>query len=173
MNRTEIALFKPEIPPNTGNIGRLTFCTHSRFHIIDKPSFSLDESAVKRAGLDYWNQVDLHLHQDWTGFRQYVKSRSLEKGKPQNILAFSRFARRSYTDYEYTGNEILLFGSETTGLPDDIIEELNRDYPDCALRIPVFEECRSLNLANSVAIVLFESLRQRGFPGLNTVFENK
>lgn len=166
MPKTEIALYRPEIPQNTGNIGRLTFCTGSRLHIIGNPSFSLDESAVKRAGIDYWNRVDLRKHGEWSDFIGYLDKRSEEKKSRQKLVVLTRFSDLIYTDYNYTGNEILLFGRETTGVSDEIIQYARQTNPEGILRIPVFEDCRSLNLANSVSIVLFESLRQRGFPGL-------
>lgn len=168
MSHTQIALFRPEIPQNTGNIGRLAFCTGSRLHIIGEPSFSLDEAAVKRAGIDYWHQVDLSRHLDWMDFSRYIGELSVKQGVEQRVVVLSRFSDRLYTDYEYTGNEILLFGRETTGVPDEILEYTEQTNPGGILRIPVFEDCRSLNLANSVSIVLYESLRQRNFPGLRS-----
>lgn len=170
MNGVEIALYKPEIPQNTGNIGRLTVCTGSRLHIIDKPSFSLDESSVKRAGLDYWHKVDLHLHENWSSFLEYQRAGSLENGINKKILLFTRFSHRPYTEWDYTGNELLVFGQETSGLPDFVIEEVRTTCPECLLRIPVNDDCRSLNLSNSVALAAYESFRQRGYPGLNQQF---
>lgn len=163
---TQIALYRPEIPQNTGNIGRLSWCTGSRLHIIGQPSFSMDDAAVKRAGLDYWHRVDLQRHEDWSLFRHYLDQRRVKGAQRTPIVALSRFARRPFTDYEYTGNEILLFGRETTGLPEEIVKELEQEFPDSLLRLPVHKECRSLNLSNTVAIVVYESLRQRGYPGL-------
>lgn len=166
MPAVEIALYRPEIPPNTGNIARLSVCTGSRLHIIGEPSFSLDEAAVRRAGLDYWHLVDLHRHEDWKSFVKYVEKRSDEKGRPQKVLGLTRFAGRSYSNYEYRGDEILLFGRETSGLPREVVDWLEEDERGETLRIPVSADCRSLNLSNSVAILTFESLRQQGFPDL-------
>ncbi len=162
---TEIALFMPEIPQNTGNIARLMVCTGSRMHIIGKPSFSLDEAAVRRAGLDYWNEVDLRLHEDWEAFEEYAESRRKETGRAHRILLLTRFASSVYSDYKYDGSEIMVFGRETSGLPDSITQKYKEKDSGCLLRIPVNERCRSLNLGNTVTMLVYESLRQRNFPG--------
>ena len=159
----EIALYRPEIPPNTGNIARLSVCTGSRLHIIGKPSFSMDEAAVRRAGLDYWNEVDLHLHGEWEPFLEYVTGEP-EKGGTGRILLISKFGERSFSEHRFTGDEILVFGRESSGLPDHIVTKIQMEDPDRILRIPVRGLCRSLNLSNSVAIVLYEALRQLEFP---------
>src|SRR5262245_48260127 len=108
----EIALYRPEIPPNTGNISRLCVCAGARLHIIDKPAFSLDEKDVRRAGLDYWDQLELVQHADWYSFADHVAVRGVR------VVAVSKFGRRHHWDYPYKGDEILLFGNETSGLPD-------------------------------------------------------
>jgi len=156
----EVALYRPEIPQNTGNIGRLSVCTQTTLHIIGKPSFSLSDAAVKRAGLDYWHRLDLVTHDAWDLFEQDAAKR----GK-QPVLV-SKFASATYSDYRFTGDEILVFGQETSGLPPEILERSSggKGYP--AVRIPVMETCRSLNLSNAVAIVLFEALRQNQFGSL-------
>ena len=150
-----IALYKPEIPPNTGNIGRLCYCTQNSLLIIGKPAFSLSDSVVKRAGLDYWKKLKVLQYKDWYDFRTAFKE--------NRILSYSRFAKRIYTENEYKKNDVLLFGSETKGLPQDIVKEITSENPNNFLRIPVSSKCRSLNLSNSVAIVLFEALRQNSF----------
>lgn len=168
---TEIALYRPEIPPNTGNIARLSVCTGSRLHIIGKPGFSMDDAAVKRAGLDYWHLVDLHIHEEWEAFLEYVEKRSVEKGRPQKIVGLTRFAGSSYDNYQFTGDEILLFGQESSGFPEKIVNHLKTAENASSLRIPVSSRCRSLNLSNSVAILVFESLKQRGFPELDRSYQ--
>ena len=170
-----IALYKPEIPQNTGNIGRLCYCTGSSLHIIGEPSFSLSDSAVKRAGLDYWDQLKLTLHKDWALFLAFF---SLE----YRFVLLTRFASKSYADYVYTDKDVLIFGSETRGLPKSILASsaklplspvhgvnqatVELQQMKTNLRIPVSEASRSLNLSNSVAIVLYEALRQQAFPSL-------
>ena len=160
----EIALFRPEIPPNTGNIARLSVCTGSRLHIIGQPSFSLAESRVRRAGIDYWNEVDLTLHSGWESFRLETKR---QKKQERTIVLFTRFADNCYADHRFKTDDILVFGRETSGLPAEIIEEIAGKYPARILRLPVQQRCRSLNLANAVAIVLYEGLRQLDFPEMN------
>ena len=159
-----IALFQPEIPPNTGNIGRLCYCTRSHLHIIGQPAFSLDEAAVKRAGLDYWPQLELQRHVDWRSFRQYISSEA-------RIFLFTRFARYVYSEIDFCASDILVFGSESKGLPQNILDEISAESPCQLLRIPVAAECRSLNLSNAVAIVLYEALRQKNFQALLSKFE--
>ena len=168
----DIVLYEPEIPQNTGNIGRLCVCSGSRLHIVGKPGFSLDESAVKRAGLDYWHRLDLTLHQDWTEFLNYAQHRgdSTETDAPR-ILLYTRFAQHMYSEHTYAAGDYLVFGRETSGLPDDVRESIAVRNAAHLLRIPVSAECRSLNLSNTVALVLYEALRQQGFPGLVTSFD--
>ena len=161
-----IALFQPEIPPNTGNIGRLCYCTHSHLHIIGQPAFSLDEAAVKRAGLDYWPQLKLQRHADWISFRRSISSSSSAR-----ILLFTRFAQYVYSEIQFKASDILVFGSESKGLPQNILEEIRAESPCQLLRIPVAGECRSLNLSNAVAIVLYEALRQQNFPMLSQKYQ--
>jgi tRNA (cytidine/uridine-2'-O-)-methyltransferase len=159
-----ICLYKPEIPQNTGNIGRICVCTDTKLHIISEPSFSLSDSAVKRAGLDYWPRLDLTLHKDWVSFNN-----NFANSKGRNIL-ITKFANRSYSDFEYNLNDRLIFGRETSGLPEEITGEIASSHPENILRIPVLGDCRSLNLANAVCIVLYEALRQQGFGGLDTSY---
>lgn len=144
-----IALVEPEIPPNTGNIARLCAATFTPLHIVGVTGFRMDDRALKRAGLDYWEEVELHRHIDLAGLYQ--------------SLAYSRFiylttkAEKSYADWEYHPNDCLIFGRETRGLPEDI---LRANWERC-LRVPMpNKNVRSLNLATSVGIVLYEALRQ-------------
>ena len=167
--RVEIALYEPEIPPNTGNIGRLCCCTETKLHIIGKPAFSLDESAVRRAGLDYWDKLELKEHRDWKSFRSSLEA-GQKKTYPSRILLFSRFSQYLYTEYSFQASDTFVFGGESKGLPKKIVEEISKENKEHILRIPVSTACRSLNLSNAVAIVLFEALRQQNFMGLQQRF---
>ena len=149
----EIALFRPEIPPNTGNISRLAACTGLRLNIIGEPSFSLDEKQVRRAGLDYWDRLDLVRHEDWPAFLGYA-------GDPDRILLISKHGKRIYSDHIYRPDDIFVFGRETTGLPPEIHATITERDPEHVLRLPMLPECRSLNLSNSVAIIIYEGIRQ-------------
>lgn len=115
----------------------------------------MDDASLKRAGLDYWQNVELKQHTTWEAFQDFAAGR---------ILLFSKFGQKNYSDEEYKADDWLVFGNETSGLPDSI-HTWAAETGNPMLRIPVMERCRSLNLANSVAVVIFESLRQRGFPG--------
>ncbi len=164
----EIALFEPEIPPNTGNIIRLSVCTGSTLHIVGPPSFSLEDSMLRRAGLDYWQLSRLTSHDSLEAFIQFLQNRD-DQSRDQvrrRIVLTTRFARNSYADFSFRSDHILLFGKETSGLPDSVRQTFS-DLDENWLRIPVHGDCRSLNLANSVSVILFEALRQQGFPGLN------
>lgn len=168
----QIALYRPEIPPNTGNIVRLCVCTGTRLHIVGDPSFSLEESAVRRAGLDYWSELDLVRHTDWNAFYESLQSGAAESASQENragrMYLFSRFAERLYSDVDYRSDDVLVFGRETSGLPAEVTQSFRERHPDQILRIPVSARCRSLNLGNAVALVLFEALRQLDFPNLET-----
>ena len=151
-----IVLYQPDIPQNTGNIARTCALTHTRLHLIKPLGFSLEEKYVRRAGLDYWDLLDLQVYENWQEF--------LEKNPDADIFISTTHAKHFYSEVEYPEDAYLLFGKETAGLPDEIHEA----YPDRRFRIPMknHERARSLNLSNSVNIVLFEALRQHGFPGL-------
>ena len=149
-----IVLVEPEIPPNTGNVARVCAATKSTLHLIEPLGFKLDDAQLKRAGMDYWQ----HVHwKRWPGWAQFLKSVEpaarlwfIESGGP-----------RLYTEVSFSPGDFLVFGRETAGLPKVLLEE----NPDRWLRIPMFNpEARSLNLSNCVALVLFEALRQQGFP---------
>ncbi len=146
-----VALVEPEIPPNTGNVARLCAAMRVPLHIVGAPGFRLDDRAVRRAGLDYWPEVEMQRHLDLNALQA-----SMPNGR---FVYLSTKGERSYLDWSYDGNDCLVFGRETRGLP----EELLRANWDRCLTIPILNpRIRSLNLANSVAIVLFEALRQAG-----------
>lgn len=151
-----IVLVEPEIPPNTGNIARSCAATGAKLHLVKPLGFSIDDRTLKRAGLDYWPYVDLEVHESLTDFLKEYKDMPMYLATTKGI--------RNYTDVSYEENAMLLFGRETAGLPRDFIEK----YKDRTIRIPMSKETRlrSLNLSNSVNIVLFEALRQQNFPDL-------
>jgi len=145
-----VALIQPKIPPNTGNIARLCAATDSPLHLIGPLGFSLDDREVKRAGLDYWDKVDLWVHSDWFAFRDAISRDS--------CLYFSANAGNDYRQAPFRDRGVLVFGSETEGLPIRILEK----HPERCFRIPMPGRVRSLNLANAVSVVLYEGLRQLG-----------
>ena len=145
----KVALVEPEIPQNTGNIARLCAATSTPLHIVGATGFRLDDKAVRRAGLDYWDEVDLTRHPNLAAL-----TRGLTDSR---LIYFTTKAERSYLDWGFTDNDCLVFGRETRGLP---VELLRANWDHC-LKIPILNpKVRSLNLANSVAIVLYEALRQ-------------
>lgn len=145
-----IALIEPKIPPNTGNIARLCAATDTPLHLIEPLGFSLDEKDVRRAGLDYWDRVDLWLHPNWFRFRDAISR--------DRCLYFSANAERDYREAPFRTNSVLIFGNETDGLPAKILEK----HPERCYRIPMPGGVRSLNLANAVSVVLYEGMRQLG-----------
>jgi len=146
-----IVLVEPEIPPNTGNIGRLCAATGTHLHLVGKLGFSLNDKHMKRAGLDYWPEVKLHL---WESLPQ------LQHQYPQGQFWYtSKKASQSYTSATFSPGDFLVFGKETLGLPEELLTEQKAQ----TIRIPIFSPAvRSLNLANSAAIILYEGLRQTG-----------
>ena len=150
-----IVLVEPEIPQNTGNISRTCACTGSSLHIVKPMMFSIDEKHVKRAGLDYWDKLDLHIHENLEEFLEYAK------GKP--MFFASTKSQKTYCDVEFPDGCFIVFGKETKGLPETLLKD---NYEKC-IRIPMKEDLRSLNLSNSVAIILYEALRQHNFESLN------
>ena len=146
-----IVLFQPEIPQNTGNVARTCACTGSALHLIRPFLFEISDKTLKRAGLDYWDKVSVFYYDDLADF--FAKN----KGAP--VYYIETKARLSYTDVTYPDGAFLMFGKETKGLPDELVF----GNPDRAVRIPMRDSIRSLNLSNSVAIVLYEALRQHGF----------
>ncbi len=144
-----VALVEPEIPPNTGNIARLCAGTNQSLHLVGKLGFQVTDSAVRRAGIDYWDSVRLTLHENFETFHQSLQ--------PARFFFFSAKAERLYTSVEYEPGDVLVFGNETRGLSKDILEA----HPENVLGIPVLtQHVRSLNLATSAGIVLYEALRQ-------------
>ncbi len=145
-----VALIEPKIPPNTGNVARLCVATDTPLHLIEPLGFSLDHREVRRAGLDYWEKVDLWVHPNWFRFRDAISR--------DRCIYFSANATQDYRDAPYAVNSVLIFGSEDDGLPAKILEK----HPQRCYRIPMSGEVRSLNLANAVSVVLYEGLRQLG-----------
>jgi len=149
-----VVLVNPEIPPNTGNVGRLCLATGSRLHLVRPLGFSIDDKQVRRAGLDYWERVDLRL---WDSFEQ-LEASALAANPEARFFLLSKKADRTYWDVAFEDGDFLVFGRETKGLPEEL---LARD-PERCLSIPMVEgSTRSLNLATSVAAVLFEARRQQ------------
>lgn len=155
MTKIHIILHEPEIPQNTGNIARTCAATGAALHIIRPMGFEIDDKKLKRAGLDYWHQLDITYYDNFADFR--------EKHPDANIYYFSTKAPRAYTEIAYGGEDVyLMFGKETRGLPEELLYE----NPDACVRIPMRDKLRSLNLSNSVAIAVYEVLRQQNFEGL-------
>ncbi len=150
----DIILVEPEIPSNTGNISRTCSVTGARLHLIEPLGFDISDKALKRAGLDYWQYLDVTVYKDLDAF--------FEKNGDENLWLATTKAPLSYDEAPLTGDVKLMFGKETAGLP----EALRERYRSRCIRIPMKDETRSLNLSNSVAIICYEALRQQGFPGL-------
>jgi tRNA (cytidine/uridine-2'-O-)-methyltransferase len=154
-HKMHVVLFEPEIPPNTGNVARLCAATRTKLHLIEPFGFKLDDTQLKRAGMDYWQHVHWHRWPDWAAFHNKLPTDArlwfVECNGPQ-----------LYTDVSFTADDYLIFGRETAGLP----KKLLKDNRDRWIRIPMFNlNARSLNLSNCVALVLFEALRQQAFNG--------
>ena len=150
-----IVLHEPEIPANTGNIGRTCVAAGARLHLIEPLGFRLDEKSLKRAGMDYWKDLDVTTYIDYRDF--------LEKNPGAKIYMATTKAPRVYTDVRYEPDCYIMFGKESAGIPEEILIE---NQENC-VRIPMIGDIRSLNLGNSVAIILYEALRQNGFAGMN------
>lgn len=149
-----IVLVEPEIPNNTGNISRTCAVTGSSLHLVRPLGFSTDDKHLKRAGLDYWQYLDLHYYDSFDEVLQ---------AHPNGRFFFATTkAKRFYTEIAFQPDDFLVFGKETAGLPKSILDA----YPEQIIRIPMGKDIRSLNLANSVAIILYEALRQQGWPNL-------
>ena len=146
-----IVLYEPEIPANTGNIGRTCVATGTRLHLIEPLGFRLDEKSLKRVGMDYWKDLDVTTYINYEEF--------LEKNPNAKIYMATTKARRVYTEVSYEPDCYIMFGKESAGIPEEILVQ----NPETAVRIPMIGDIRSLNLGNSVAIVLYEALRQHGF----------
>ena len=150
-----IVLSEPEMPMNTGNIGRTCVATNTRLHLIEPLGFKLNEKAVKRAGLDYWDKLDVTVYSDFQDF--------LDRNPGAKIYMATTKAPKTYTEVEYEPDCYIMFGKESAGIPEEILVEHNEN----CVRIPMWGDIRSLNLSNSVAIVLYEALRQNGFEKMN------
>lgn len=148
----DIVLVQPEIPPNTGNVIRLAANTGARLHLVRPLGFSLDDKQLKRAGLDYHEYATMRVHGSWADFRKAMGAR--------RMFAFTTAGTRLYTDVRYADDDILVFGTEATGLPAAILDEFTVDR---RLRLPMRPGNRSLNLSNAVAVAVFEAWRQLGF----------
>jgi tRNA (cytidine/uridine-2'-O-)-methyltransferase len=147
-----IVLVAPLIPQNTGAIGRLCVCTDSPLHLIEPLGFSLDEKHIRRAGMDYWQFLDIHIHKDWDSF--------IEATSPQNLFFLSTRGKKSLYECHFQENDFLVFGNESTGLPNELYDKHAEDL----FLIPMpGKHNRSHNLANSVSIALYEALRQVKF----------
>lgn len=146
-----IVLHEPEIPANTGNIGRTCVATHTKLHLIEPLGFRLNEKELKRAGLDYWDQLDVAIYTSYEDF--------INKNPGAKIYMATTKAQHVYTEVNYEPDCFIMFGKESAGIPEDILIE----HPDTSIRIPMSGDIRSLNLSNSVAIVLYEALRQNHF----------
>jgi len=149
-----IVLLEPEIPQNAGNIARTCAVTNCVLHLIKPLGFSVDDKYLKRAGLDYWKLLDIRYYENFQDF--------LEKNQGARLWMATTKAKHIYSDITYEENDYFMFGRESAGIPEEILmaHEAN------TIRIPMLEEARSLNLSNSVAIVIYEALRQQGFPGM-------
>ena len=150
-----IILYNPEIPPNTGNIMRLAANTGTQLHLIRPLGFNLSNNSLKRAGLDYKKNADFFLHDSF--------DLCLNSIKFNEIYAFTKFAKKTFTKIKFKRNDCFLFGSETSGLPDNILDKIKVTNK---LRIPMIKDSRSLNLSNSVSITIYEGLRQNKFVNL-------
>lgn len=149
-----IILHQPEIPQNTGNIGRTCVATGTSLHLIEPLGFRLDEKSLQRAGMDYWQHLDVHRYVNFEEF--------LAKNPGAKIWMATTKAKHTYSDVEFGEKDFIMFGKESAGIPEEILV----DYEDTCIRIPMLPEIRSLNLSNSVAIVLYEALRQQGFASM-------
>ena len=151
-----IILHQPEIPANTGNIGRTCVATGTSLHLIEPLGFHLDEKSIRRAGMDYWNLLDVH---------RYVNFEEFKNSHPgAKIWMANTKAKRCYTEVSFGPEDFIMFGKESAGIPEEILVE----NEESCIRIPMLPEIRSLNLSNSVAIVLYEALRQNGFSQFQT-----
>lgn len=151
MAKLNIVLHQPEIPANTGNIGRTCVATGTRLHLIEPLGFRLNEKEIKRAGMDYWEDLEVIRYVNYEEF--------LEKNPGAKIYYATTKAQHTYTEVNYEPDCYIMFGKESAGIPEEILV----DNPDTCIRIPMLDSIRSLNLSNSVAIVLYEALRQNNF----------
>ena len=149
-----IVLHQPEIPANTGNIGRTCVATGTSLHLIEPLGFRLDEKSIKRAGMDYWDKIDLH---------RYINYEEFVKANPgARIWYATTKAHKCYSDVQFLDGDYIMFGKESAGIPEEILV----DNEEFCIRIPMLEDIRSLNLSNSAAIVLYEALRQTEYKSM-------
>ncbi len=158
-----IVLHEPEIPPNTGNIGRTCVATGTVLHLIEPLGFSLSQKALRRAGMDYWEHLDVRVYESYADFLE-KNAVALENAK---IWFATTKAHQLYTDVKFGSNDFIMFGKESAGIPEEILV----DNEKTCIRIPMLPQIRSLNLSNSANIVLYEALRQQGFAGLELAGE--
>lgn len=151
-----IVLLEPEIPQNAGNIARTCAVTGSRLHLIKPLGFSVEDKYLKRAGLDYWQYLDITYYENFEDF--------VTKNPDTRLIMATTKAKKVYTEIEYKKDDYIVFGKESAGIPEEIL----LDYKETSVRIPMAGELRSLNLSNSVAIMVYEALRQLNFEGLVT-----
>lgn len=149
-----IVLFEPEIPPNTGNIIRLCANTGCQLHLIKPLGFDMEEKALRRAGLDYHEWANVRIHENYADF--------LEKEQPKTIYALTTKGKQTHSEIQFKEGDFLMFGPETRGLPDDIREQVPFEQ---WLRLPMMPDSRSMNLSNTVAVMIFEAWRQNGYVG--------
>ncbi len=155
-----IVLHQPEIPQNTGNIGRTCVATGAALHLIEPLGFSLGEKQLKRAGMDYWEKLDVRRYINFADFLE--KNPALSENKGVRLWMATTKAKHVYSDVQIGPDDYIMFGKESAGIPEEILVE----YEETCIRIPMLDQIRSLNLSNSVAVVLYEALRQNRFPGL-------
>ncbi len=153
-----IVLYEPEIPANTGNIGRTCYATNTRLHLIEPLGFRLNEKSLKRAGMDYWEHLDVTRYINYEDFLE--KNPEAKKG----IFMGTTKAKNVYSEVSYPDNCYIMFGKESAGIPEEILVQ----HKETSIRIPMSNDIRSLNLGNSVAIILYEALRQQGFANMQT-----
>lgn len=153
-----IVLYQPEIPANTGNIGRTCVATGSVLHLIEPLGFRLTGKELRRAGMDYWEHLDVRRYMN---FEEFARKNLADKPDVKIWLATTK-AKRVYTEAAFGENDFIMFGRESAGIPEEILVE----HEETCIRIPMLDKIRSLNLSNSVSIVLYEALRQQGFQGM-------
>lgn len=155
-----IVLYQPEIPANTGNIGRTCVATGTVLHLIEPLGFRLTGKELRRAGMDYWEHLDVRRYMNFEEFGE----KNLVGNPAAKIWMATTKAKKVYTQAQFSVDDFIMFGKESAGIPEDILV----DYEDTCIRIPMLDKIRSLNLSNSVSIVLYEAFRQQGFAGMQT-----
>lgn len=153
-----IVLHQPEIPANTGNIGRTCVATNTVLHLIEPLGFRLTGKELRRAGMDYWEHLDVRRYMNFEEFLE----KNIANNPDAKLWMATTKAKKTHVEAEYGPNDFIMFGKESAGIPEEILV----DYEDTCIRIPMLEKVRSLNLSNSVSIVLYEALRQQNFAGM-------